>query len=193
MLGCGAHVRIIALPHVRCACGKGLKLCVRCACVRLIFGRAMCDRTFAHVFGKKDQIMSVFRGFQGVSIKTWQKNEWRIKIFWIQQIPRGFLLKKKWQNYECSKKIHEKLLKSKLKKIGIWIKFLEMCECGCDLLKTEVRAKVRAELFLRCGRACAARGNLSQPNVWFLWSSLDGIGLCFCWTYIDPSYFPPDN
>ena len=22
MLGCGAHVRIIALPHVRCACGK---------------------------------------------------------------------------------------------------------------------------------------------------------------------------
>ena len=32
-LGCGAHVRIIALPHVRCACGsvcrKGLELCVR--------------------------------------------------------------------------------------------------------------------------------------------------------------------
>ena len=22
MLGCGAHVRIIALPHVRCACGS---------------------------------------------------------------------------------------------------------------------------------------------------------------------------
>ena len=33
MLGCGAHVRIIALPHVRCACrsacGKGFELCVR--------------------------------------------------------------------------------------------------------------------------------------------------------------------
>ena len=28
-LGCGAHVRIIALPHMRCAYGKGLKLCVR--------------------------------------------------------------------------------------------------------------------------------------------------------------------
>ena len=39
------------------------------------------------------------------------------------------------------------------------------CGCGCDWLKTEVRAKVRAEWFLRCGRACAARGNLSQPNV----------------------------
>ena len=54
MLGCGAHVRIIALPHVRCACGsacgKGLKLCVRCACVQLNFGRAMCDRTFSPVF-----------------------------------------------------------------------------------------------------------------------------------------------
>ena len=33
MLGCCAHVRIIALPHVRCACGsacgKGPELCVR--------------------------------------------------------------------------------------------------------------------------------------------------------------------
>ena len=34
MLGCGAHVRKIALPHVRCACGKGLELCVR-KCVRM--------------------------------------------------------------------------------------------------------------------------------------------------------------
>ena len=52
MLGCGAHVRKIALPHVRCACesacGKGLKLCVQCACVRLVLGCAMCDHTFAH-------------------------------------------------------------------------------------------------------------------------------------------------
>ena len=61
MLGCGAHVRKIALPHVRCACGsacgKGLKLCVRCACVQLNFGRAMCDRTFAHFLEQNDQIM----------------------------------------------------------------------------------------------------------------------------------------
>ena len=41
MLGCGAHVRIIALPHVRCACGsacgKGFAtvcaMCVRAACL----------------------------------------------------------------------------------------------------------------------------------------------------------------
>ena len=39
MLGCGAHVRIIALPHVRCACGKVLEVCVRCRCDRV-------DRTF---------------------------------------------------------------------------------------------------------------------------------------------------
>ena len=36
MLGCGAHVRIIALPHVRCACGSAcemhsVKVRVRCA------------------------------------------------------------------------------------------------------------------------------------------------------------------
>ena len=38
MLVCAAHVRIIALPHVRCACrsacGKGFELCVR-KCVRM--------------------------------------------------------------------------------------------------------------------------------------------------------------
>ena len=27
---------------------RGLQLCVRCACVQLVFGRAMCDHTFAH-------------------------------------------------------------------------------------------------------------------------------------------------
>ena len=53
MLGCGAHVRIIALPHVRCACGsacgKGFELCVR-KCVRMgNFQRAICDRTFLPV------------------------------------------------------------------------------------------------------------------------------------------------
>ena len=43
MLGCGAHVRIIALPHVRCACGKAFKT-VRAVCVRVArLGRAMCD------------------------------------------------------------------------------------------------------------------------------------------------------
>ena len=33
MLGCGAHVRKIALPHVRCACGKVFGT-VRAMCVR---------------------------------------------------------------------------------------------------------------------------------------------------------------
>ena len=51
MLGCGAHVRIIALPHVRCACGsacgKAFKT-VRAVCVRVArLGRAMCDSTFS--------------------------------------------------------------------------------------------------------------------------------------------------
>ena len=34
MLGCGAHVRKIALPHVRCACGKVFPT-VRAKCVRV--------------------------------------------------------------------------------------------------------------------------------------------------------------
>ena len=50
MLGCSAHVRVIALPHVRCACEsacrKGLELCVR-KCVRMgNFSLSICDRTF---------------------------------------------------------------------------------------------------------------------------------------------------
>ena len=50
MLGCGAHVRNIAPPHVRCACGKVFET-VCAMCVRAAdFGRAMCDRTFAHFF-----------------------------------------------------------------------------------------------------------------------------------------------
>ena len=68
MLGCGAHVRIIALPHVRCACGSACgkvfrtvrAMCVRCACVQLIFGRAKCDHTFAH-FLKKMTIFLVLK------------------------------------------------------------------------------------------------------------------------------------
>ena len=53
MLGCGAHVRIITLSHVRLscgsACGKGLELCVR-KCVGMgNFRRAICDCTFLPV------------------------------------------------------------------------------------------------------------------------------------------------
>ena len=56
MLGCGANVRIIALPHVRCACGMGFGN-VRVMCVRTaVFERAMCDRTFALIFQVNDNI-----------------------------------------------------------------------------------------------------------------------------------------
>ena len=37
-----------------------LELCVRCACVWLVFGSAMCDRTFAHFFEQKDKISALF-------------------------------------------------------------------------------------------------------------------------------------
>ena len=54
MLGCGAHVRIIALPHVRCACGSACGKVFKTACAMCVhaadFGRAMCNRTFAHFF-----------------------------------------------------------------------------------------------------------------------------------------------
>ena len=57
MLGCGAHVRKIALSHVRCACGSAcgsLSLKVRAKCVHVdIFQGAMCDRTFFTLFQMK--------------------------------------------------------------------------------------------------------------------------------------------
>ena len=34
-----------------------LQLCVRCACVQLVLGCAMCDRTFAHFLVQNNQIM----------------------------------------------------------------------------------------------------------------------------------------
>ena len=43
-----------------CACKKHSEMCVRCACVRLVLGRAMCDRTFAHFSEQNDKI-SCFR------------------------------------------------------------------------------------------------------------------------------------
>ena len=33
-----------------CACEIHSEKCAGCACVRLVFGRAMCDPTFAHFF-----------------------------------------------------------------------------------------------------------------------------------------------
>ena len=37
-----------------------LELCMLCACVRLVFGSAMCDHTFAHFFEQKDKISALF-------------------------------------------------------------------------------------------------------------------------------------
>ena len=36
--------------HAEVHTEKVLELCVRCACVQLIFGRAMCDCTFTHFY-----------------------------------------------------------------------------------------------------------------------------------------------
>ena len=61
MLGCGAHVRIIALPHVRCACGSACGKVfgtVRALCVRApLFWRAMCDCTFAHFLNRMTRFL----------------------------------------------------------------------------------------------------------------------------------------
>ena len=43
MLGCGAHVRIIALPHVRCACGSA------CEMVLLNKLKSSCNKKFSSV------------------------------------------------------------------------------------------------------------------------------------------------
>ena len=70
-LGCGAHVRIIAPPHVRCACEsaceKHSEMCVRYACVRLVFGRTMCNSTFPHFFEQNDKISYFKTAFSNFS------------------------------------------------------------------------------------------------------------------------------
>ena len=44
-----------------CACEIHSGKCAGCACVRPFFGRAMCDRTFAHFLGQNCQKMLHFR------------------------------------------------------------------------------------------------------------------------------------
>ena len=48
-------------PHVQCACKIHSGKCAGCVCVRPFFGRAMCDRTFAHFWGQNCQKMLHFR------------------------------------------------------------------------------------------------------------------------------------
>ena len=43
-----------------CACEIHSEKCVRCACVRLVFGRAMCDHTFAHFLEQNGQEVAFF-------------------------------------------------------------------------------------------------------------------------------------
>ena len=38
-----------------CACEIHSEKCAKCACVRLVYGRVMCDHTFAHVWNKTDK------------------------------------------------------------------------------------------------------------------------------------------
>ena len=51
MLGCDAHVRIIALSHVRAEvrAERFLELCVRCVCVLLVLG-VRCAIALFHLF-----------------------------------------------------------------------------------------------------------------------------------------------
>ena len=53
---CWVAAHMCVLLHFRTCdvrAERGLQLCVRCACVRLVFRRAMCDRTFAHFLEQK--------------------------------------------------------------------------------------------------------------------------------------------
>ena len=42
------------------ACEIHFEKCAKCACVRLVFGRAMCDHTFAHLLEQNGQEMAIF-------------------------------------------------------------------------------------------------------------------------------------
>ena len=51
-----ARTRAMCGRTCACACEIHSGKCAGCACVRPIFGRAMCDRTFAHFLEQKDKI-----------------------------------------------------------------------------------------------------------------------------------------
>ena len=62
-----SHVCVCARTHAMsgctyaCACEIHSGKCAGCVCVRLFFGRAMCDHTFAHFLGQNCQKMLHFR------------------------------------------------------------------------------------------------------------------------------------
>ena len=159
MLGCGAHVRIIVLPHVRCACesvcGKvfassKLELCFRCACVPLVLGVRYATRfpvskrsftnlehpfLFSNVLFLFLNILSCFR--------TAYSDSKHPKICW----------KKYW------------LTKGTRKSTNFFLKDIwKKCGCECDHQKMRCGAKVLADQLLKCGCACATQQNVSQPN-----------------------------
>ena len=75
MLGCGAHVRIIALPHVRCACGSACGKVfgtVRAMCVR-VAGFGVCDvqSHFCTLFWTKGQDLERLFLFLNVLFLVW--------------------------------------------------------------------------------------------------------------------------
>ena len=54
------RARTRAMCGRACACEIHSEKCAGCACVRLVFGRAMCDHTFAHFLGQTCQKMLLF-------------------------------------------------------------------------------------------------------------------------------------
>ena len=55
-----ARTRAMCGRTCACACEKHSETCVRCACVRLVLGRVMCDCTFTH-FSEQNVKISCFR------------------------------------------------------------------------------------------------------------------------------------
>ena len=133
MLGCGAHVRKIALPHVRCACGSACgkafgtvrAMCVRAACFWVCDVRSH----FCTLFGTKLPETAIF------CLKNYFRTSFPIlEYLFLFYNTRNIenLQEKDWKNAE---------------------KMLKKCWCAdagamCDHLKLEVRTCVRAHLNL---------------------------------------------
>ena len=57
-----------------CACKIHCKKCAGCACVRVIFGRAMCDFTFAH-FLEQNYVKKLLKKDWKIAKKDWKISE----------------------------------------------------------------------------------------------------------------------
>ena len=147
-----ARTRAMCGRTCACACEFHSEKCARCACVRLVFGRAMCDGTL-HTFWNKTEIKWHFFCLKNYS---WTALE-HLFLLWNFLSCFGTF----FPALECPTLLEHLIFFENLLKF-LW-KITKGAGAKCDHLKLEVRTRVRAFLNLDVRGACVRRKKWSQP------------------------------